>query len=169
MSFLVYSCQILYNLTKQCYQRYYYFSTKFCHFIQGVNMITEKQNTIDAGLLGALIRHERQEQGYSTAEEFAAAITEMTGYSVSKETIYKIESGKQEPKLSLFIAINFLLFQDEKPSLGKEFNSALPKYWQNAIEHYYMDDAEVLPDKTLYIDIPRIAKQRAKETLGKNK
>lgn len=128
-------------------------------------MASKKENAIDPGLFGALLRHERQEQGYSTAEEFAAAITEMTGYSVSKETIYKIESGKQEPKLSLFMAIKFLLFPNEKPSLGGDFDVSLPSYWQHPIEGYYDESADIFPDGSVYVDIPKIAQREAKRVL----
>lgn len=129
----------------------------------------KRANAIDPGLFGALLRHERQEQGYSTAEEFAAAITEMTGYGVSKETIYKIESGKQEPKLSLFMAIKFLLFPNEKPSLGDPFDVSLPSYWRHPIEDDYHECAEYDSDGSVFIDIPGIAQKEARKALEAKK
>lgn len=122
-------------------------------------MFEAPESSIDTGLLGALIRHERQSQGYTTAEEFAAAITTMTGYKVSKETIYKVESGKQEPKLSLFIAIKFLLFTSD-------FDVALPRYWRESIESHHDGSVDYYPDGTSVSNIPSIAQQNASEHIS---
>lgn len=119
------------------------------------------RSEIDAGVLGALIRHERQEQGYSTAEDFAMAIKVMTGYSVSKDTLYNIESGKQEPKLSLFLAIEHLLFPKQDMSLSGNFSVALPKQWQSPlIKDIDMDEYNYAFGE-VYLDVPSVAKRRA--------
>lgn len=55
----------------------------------------EPNEIIDFGLLGALIRHKRQQSGFRRAEDFAKVVTELVGYPVSKETLYKVESGRQ--------------------------------------------------------------------------
>ena len=63
---------------------------------------------LDKGKLGAMMRYMRTNAGFANAEDFAKAITETTGYKISKETIYKYESGAQEPKLSAFVAAEML-------------------------------------------------------------
>ena len=63
---------------------------------------------LDKGKLGVMMRYMRTSAGYATAEDFAKAITDEVGYEISKETVYKYESGKQEPKLSAFIAAELL-------------------------------------------------------------
>lgn len=85
---------------------------------------------IDLGLLGALIRHARVEVGFKTAEDFAAAITEAGGYPVSKETIYKIEGGKQEPKLGLYLAMRRVLHPYEEPLYDKLMGPAIGTDWK---------------------------------------
>lgn len=63
---------------------------------------------LNKGKLGAMMRYMRTDAGYANAEDFAKALTEVAGYKISKETIYKYESGTQEPKLSAFIAAEIL-------------------------------------------------------------
>ncbi|MBQ9069033.1 MAG: hypothetical protein IJ131_08240 [Eggerthellaceae bacterium] len=63
------------------------------------------QRCLDKGLFGHFVRTARTEAGYEKAEDFAKAISDKTGYAVSKQTIYSIESGKQEPKISLYLAM----------------------------------------------------------------
>jgi len=63
---------------------------------------------LNKGKLGAMMRYMRTSAGYANAEDFARAMTEVAGYKISKETIYKYESGSQEPKLSAFVAAELL-------------------------------------------------------------
>lgn len=63
---------------------------------------------LDKGKLGAMMRYMRTSAGYANADDFAKAMTESVGYKISKETIYKYESGAQEPKLSAFVAAELL-------------------------------------------------------------
>ena len=63
---------------------------------------------IDKGKLGAMMRYMRTRAGYANAADFAKALTDFTGYKISKETVYKYESGMQEPKLSAFVAAELL-------------------------------------------------------------
>ena len=65
-------------------------------------------DVIDKGKLGAMMRFMRTSAGYANAEDFAKALTNDVGYKISKETIYKYESGFQEPKLSAFVAAQIL-------------------------------------------------------------
>ncbi len=65
-------------------------------------------SVLDKGKLGAMMRYMRTSAGYANAEDFAKALTETVGYKISKETIYKYESGFQEPKLSALVAAEIL-------------------------------------------------------------
>ncbi|MDD6373098.1 MAG: hypothetical protein PUF97_01175 [Bifidobacteriaceae bacterium] len=88
------------------------------------------KNIIDIQTLGYRIRQARAEAGYATAEDFANAITEQTGVPVSKQTIYNIESGKQEPRLTLYLAILRLLHPDEQLPIDEMLRSTLPPRWR---------------------------------------
>lgn len=65
-------------------------------------------SVLNKGKLGAMMRYMRTSAGYANAEDFAKALTDVVGYKISKETIYKYESGMQEPKLSAFVAAEIL-------------------------------------------------------------
>jgi len=65
-------------------------------------------SVLNKGKLGAMMRYMRTSAGYANAEDFAKALTEIAGYKISKETVYKYESGSQEPKLSAFVAAEIL-------------------------------------------------------------
>ena len=88
------------------------------------------KEVLDAGLLGYYIRAARIESGYDKAEDFAEAISKRTGYKVSKQTIYNIESGNQEPKLSLYLAIMRVLRADEAPVIDQIVLKSLPPAWR---------------------------------------
>lgn len=89
-----------------------------------------EKDIIDTGLLGYQIREARTKAGYATAEDFAAAITEATGVPVSKQTLYNIESGKQEPRLTLYLAILRLLNPDETLPVDDMLRASLPARWR---------------------------------------
>lgn len=92
-------------------------------------MPVEKE-VIDWSLFGAVIRHMRVETGFKTAEEFAEAITKSTNYPVSKETIYKIEGGRQEPKLGLYLAIKRTLTPYAEPEYDKALEVSVCNDWK---------------------------------------
>lgn len=100
----------------------------------------KSQRSIDLGLLGALIRHARSEAGFKTAEVFADAITAVVGYPVSKETIYKIESGKQEPKLSLYLAIKRALYPYTNPKFDKILEVSVCDDWRYPLSEVASND-----------------------------
>ena len=70
----------------------------------------EASEVFDFALFGILIRKERKDQGISSVDEFVKSIEEKTGLSVPKEALTRIESGKQEPRLSQVIAISLTLY-----------------------------------------------------------
>lgn len=115
----------------------------------------KSQELLDLGLFGALIRHARSEVGFKTAEEFANAITAVVGYPVSKETIYKIESGKQEPKLSLYIAIKRVLYPYVEPKLDKILEMSVCDDWLHPLSDVAPNDLFALYFSDYCHDEPR--------------
>ncbi|EEA90689.1 helix-turn-helix domain-containing protein [Collinsella stercoris] len=102
---------------------------------------------IDFGLLGALIRHKRQQAGFRRAEDLAAVITELVGYPVSKETLYKVESGRQKPSLELYVSIMRALEPDGDYKFDGLVDMALPNSWSCFLgEEDYDRYAELYPD-----------------------
>lgn len=88
---------------------------------------------VDYGLLGALLRHKRQQIGFKRAEDFAKAITELVGYPVSKETIYKVESARQRPSIDLYLAMMRVLEPDGDYSFDGLIDMALPNEWSTPL------------------------------------
>ena len=81
-------------------------------------------------VFGAQLRQARIKAGYEKAEDFAEALSTKVGYQVSRQTIYNIESGKQEPKLSLYLAMERLLEPSRSLKPDRLVATALPKDWQ---------------------------------------
>lgn len=63
----------------------------------------------DWGTYGALVRKCRTDLGYKKAEDFARSIWRRTRVEVSRDTLYKIEQGRQVPDANQFMAINMAL------------------------------------------------------------
>ena len=59
----------------------------------------------DTCLFGDLIRRERRAAGYKRADDFAKAVTEATGCKLSRDVLYKIEQGRQEPTPSQMLGL----------------------------------------------------------------
>ena len=91
-----------------------------------------KQPIYDLKLFGTLLRHYREEAGFKKPEDFADAIYELTDYEVSKETLYRIEKGISEPKMSLYFAMGLTLFGEME--LQKITDICNPKRWKNIME-----------------------------------
>ena len=64
--------------------------------------------------MGFYIRSSRRKAGYWKAELFSDAIEEQTGRHVSADTLYKIESGRQEPSITQLMAIAYTLGYGEE-------------------------------------------------------
>lgn len=65
----------------------------------------------DWELYGLLVRRARQNMGYKKAEEFAESIWRRTHARISRDTLYKIEQGRQVPDASQFMALNLAVSQ----------------------------------------------------------
>lgn len=59
--------------------------------------------------IGDMIHGQRVKSGYKTIADFSDAIYEATGVTIPKDTLQRIESGRQEPKVSQYIAIAITL------------------------------------------------------------
>ncbi len=64
--------------------------------------------TIDLELFGMLARRARLNLGYRRAEDFVQAMKDVTGFDISKASLYRIESGKMEPSINFLIALNIM-------------------------------------------------------------
>lgn len=59
---------------------------------------------ISRGVLGEFLRGMRRDAGYRNTETFSQALAEKAGYEISKEAVYRIESGRQEASISYICA-----------------------------------------------------------------
>ena len=69
---------------------------------------------------GALVRYERRKHHCKTAGMFSDIVSKQAGVSISRDTIYKIEQGRQVPNAEQFMAINLVLFGKVWPDDVKE-------------------------------------------------
>ncbi len=93
-------------------------------------MANENDNfspTIDTELYGMLIRRSRLNLGFRKGEDFVEALKEVTGLEMSKDSLYRIESGKNAPNINFMIALNIMM--------GKQLTDTslikmcIPKEW----------------------------------------
>lgn len=70
---------------------------------------SETSGMFDWSLYGLLVRKFRTDMGYKKAEDFAATIWRRTRVEVSRDSLYKIEQGRQVPSAEQFMAINIAL------------------------------------------------------------
>lgn len=63
----------------------------------------------DWKLYGLLMRKLRLDLGYRKAEDFSDSIWRRTRVKISRDTLYKIEQGRQIPDASQFMALNLAL------------------------------------------------------------
>ena len=82
-------------------------------------------SALDWSLFGAMVRHSRIKAGYRTVDEFANAVFQASNMRIGRETIYKIESGKQIPNASQLIAICICAFN--QPSIPCDLINLMDK------------------------------------------
>ena len=85
----------------------------------------------DFGLYGMLVRKMRTDLGYRKAEDFVRTLYLRTRMSMSKETLYKIEQGKQVPNTAQFLALNLALTGELIPE--KVASLCLSREWEQII------------------------------------
>lgn len=69
----------------------------------------------DWALYGMVIRKRRLELGYKKAEHFARSVWRRTRFDISRDSLYKIEQGKQVPTGMQVLALNMSLFGSPFP------------------------------------------------------
>ena len=70
---------------------------------------------LDKRLLGAYVKAYRTYAGFKNVSEFSAAIADLTGIDIDGQTIYRIEVGKNPPKLETIMAIGRTLALCDMP------------------------------------------------------
>lgn len=107
----------------------------------------DSEDLFDWTVFGALIRNKRRKKGYKTAEEFSKTIYNRTRFTISAETIYKIEGGKQVPNAMQLMAI--CMSVSWSPQIGDLFavcasnewnevaSGAVPLSWRRENAAYY--------------------------------
>ena len=74
-------------------------------------MVEKPRSTLfDYSIYGVFLRSARQRAGYNRAEDFCRIVSEWTGVSVNKETLYRIEKGTQPPPVEQLIAFGLILY-----------------------------------------------------------
>ena len=104
-------------------------------------------------LYGMLVRKHRADKGYKKAEAFSETIWRRTRVDISRDTLYKIEQGRQIPNAEQFMAINMALFgapinddllhlcmSAEWRSISNEEVDLIPHEWK-------LENTEVLYEK----------------------
>lgn len=91
-----------------------------------------RRGDFDWALYGSVLRAARAKKlGFKKGEEFAKRI-EAEGLKMSKETLYKIEQGKQIPNAAQFIALNLIVFGESAPE--KVMDLCMGTQWQGLRE-----------------------------------
>ncbi|MEG1827730.1 MAG: hypothetical protein RRZ85_06235 [Gordonibacter sp.] len=70
----------------------------------------------DWALYGMVVRKRRIELGYKKAEHFAASMWRRVRFAISRDSLYKIEQGKQVPTGTQVLAINMALYGQPFPA-----------------------------------------------------
>ncbi len=92
---------------------------------------------IDWNVYGALVRNARMKSGFKRIEAFVNALWFRTRVKVGKDTLYKVEAGKQAPSVEVFFGINLVLFGSYLPE--KLFGIAVCDEWEKISSKYEKD------------------------------
>lgn len=84
----------------------------------------------DVFRLGDVIHGERIKKGYKSVSQFSEAIETETGLPISKDTLKRIESCTQEPKVTQYMAICICL--------GLPFDSMLEECLSSSMKKKYL-------------------------------
>ena len=87
----------------------------------------------DWNFYGAIVKNARKRQGYKTAQSFSDTIWRRTRYAVSRDSVYKIEQGRQVPDAMQFMAINIALFKEPFPV--KQLGPCYSSEWSDLLDH----------------------------------
>ena len=93
----------------------------------------EEFEAFDWTVYGAIVKSTRKRIGYKTAQSFSDTIWRRTRVTVSRDSVYKIEQGRQIPDALQFMAINIALFQDPFPD--KQLGACYCIEWGDLLDH----------------------------------
>lgn len=94
----------------------------------------------DWGLYGAVVRKRRIELGYKKAEHFAESVWRRVRFEISRDSLYKIEQGKQIPTGMQTLAINMALFGSPFPD--ELFEICASRGWKKIARNVHAANAE---------------------------
>ena len=89
---------------------------------------------------GQWLKSERVEAGYKSASAFAEAIYEMTGLYVTKDILYKLETGRQDVTVMQLLAFSLTLYS----------NYGDDRLWL-AAESFIGDDRRTFEHAAMYV------------------
>ena len=126
----------------------------------------ERSEMFDWKLYGLLIRKKRMDIGYKKAEDFSDGIWRRTRVKISRDTLYKIEQGRQIPDASQFMALNLAvdqsLFNPEATNLctSQEWKSlvsgaAVPCEWKRENAEVAWKNSSGMEDVDDFDRLPR--------------
>lgn len=99
---------------------------------RGPNIEGEAGRMFDWSLYGLLVRKMRLDAGFRKVEDFSEAVWRRTRVYLSRDTLYKIEQGRQVPDAIQFMALNLALSGD--PSGGEAARMCASKEWQSILD-----------------------------------
>lgn len=67
----------------------------------------------DTILYGVFLRSHRRAAGFTRAQDFCMEVCDKTNVTINKETLYRIETGVQNPSIDQLIAFSKVLHPDE--------------------------------------------------------
>ena len=97
-------------------------------------------DVIDMAVLGALMRRRREQIGIRRGADFINILKKYTGADISLQTLYGIEQGKVEPRLSVFLAMMRVLFHDQPQRYDKFLQMSLPGGWDESLDLHLMKE-----------------------------
>ena len=105
---------------------------------------------MDYGKLGVMLKRARKNAGFSSAAKYADAINNAMGIRITPVVIYKIESGKQEPKAYQILAFSFVLFGDiYAPEMTAILHKCMCEEWQRIDREHALKTLESVSKETM--------------------
>lgn len=71
---------------------------------------TAARVSFDTAAFGRWVREQRKRLGFKSTEQFSKEILRMSGRSISRNTLYKLETGQQEIDMDRMAAIVWAIF-----------------------------------------------------------
>lgn len=91
----------------------------------------------DWDLYGMILRKKRTDLGFKKAEDFTEGIWRRTRVRISRDTLYKIEQGRQIPDATQFMALNIATCFD--PFDANTTNLCMSQEWKEVVSRNMPD------------------------------